>query len=380
MQTIAGMMIDQIALTPDVENITFTQEDFPDLCKCSSCGVYRTQYGTIAATIIRFMNDVDDVVQAYIDENIPGKTLNLLFFAYHDSQPAPVEKSADGEYIPRDSYINEAGEEVAIEPIVCNDNVFPLLAPINAKYTHSFYEEINSGDAESLYQWSAVSKKLYLWLYSTNFGYYLYPYNTWDTMAETLRFLVENDVAYIYHQGQYNQEGTTGFTALKDYLDSKLQFDCNADYNACVDKFFKYYFAEGGDMMRKVFDEIQARYRYLEKENPLSLNGYIREEIAKKEYWPKGMLEGWWQDMKDALALVERYQTTDPKKYEALYKAITLETIFPRYALCTLYASEYNPTELLEMRKAFKQDCLKYNVTRHQEHVTIDSVFAGWGV
>lgn len=378
--TIAEKMILELDRNPAYENITFTMEDSPSLCSCDACNVYRTQYGTIAASVINFMNDLDDVVQAYIDTAYPGKTFNLLFFAYHETEPAPVKKDANGFYVPVDSYVNENGETVEIEPMLCNETVCPLLAPIGAKYTHTFYEDINSAEAENVIAWQAVASKLYMWLYSTNFGYYMYPYNTWDSTQATYQYMVENHAAYIYNQGQYNQTGQTAFTKLKTYIDSKLMFDCNADYEGIVDKFFTYYFRDAAEVMRKVFDEVQIQLRYLENTYRTELNGYIRESIAQTKCWPQQMLEGWWQDMNDGLKAVEKYKKTDPALYTMLKNHITMESLFPRYALCTLYGNTYSTDVRLEMRTALKADCEALNLTRHEEHNTIDGVFAEWGL
>ncbi len=379
-EEIAEKMIVELDRDPTYENITFTMEDAPNLCKCDACNEYRVKYGAIVASVINFMNDVDDIVQAYIDENYPGKTFNLLFFAYHESETAPVVKSVDGDYVPRTSYVNAQGETVEIEPMLCNPTVNPLLAPIGAKYTHSFYEDVNGAEAENMIAWKAVATKLYMWLYSTNFQHYLYPYNSWDTEAETMRYLVENDAVYVYYQGQYNQPTPTGFTMLKNYLDSKLQFDCNADYRAIVDKFFKYYYREAADIMRTFFDEVQIRLRYLEQTYSTELSGYIRDEIDQAKYWPQQLLKGWVDDIDEAYTKIEKYKDSDPMLYASLVKHIKQEGIFPRYALCTLHANIYSDAQLLAMRKSFKEDCFELNVTRHEEHVTIDSLFALWGV
>lgn len=378
--TIAEKMIEEIDRNPAYENITFTMEDTPSLCSCDACNEYRIKYGTISASVINFMNDVDDIVQAYIDDVYPGKVMNLLFFAYHETEPAPVTKDASGAYVPVTSYVDENGERVEIEPMVCNENVCPLLAPIGAKYTHTFYEDINSAEAENVIAWQAVSSKLYMWLYSTNFGYYMYPYNTWDSTQATYQYMVENKAAYIYNQGQYNQSGQTAFTKLKTYLDSKLMFDCNADYNAILDKFFKYYFLDASEIMRGVFDEIQVWMRNLEATYRTELNGYIRESIAQAKCWPQQMLEGWWTDMQNGLKAVEKYKKTDPELYVMLKNHITMESLFPRYALCTLYANTYSPDVRLAMRSALKTDCEELKLTRHEEHNTISGVFAGWGL
>jgi hypothetical protein len=83
-----------------------------------------------------------------------------------------------------------------------------------------------------------------------------------------------------------------------------------------------------------------------------------------------------------AYELVEHYKKTDPVRYEQLWTAITAESLFPRFVLCTTYAnsSSFSNETLQEMRKSFKADFEKLGNTTHREHYTIGDVFTDWGL
>ena len=75
---------------------------------------------------------------------------------------------------------------------------------------------------------------------------------------------------------------------------------------------------------------------------------------------------------------IEKYAKTDEELYEALKKHILIESLFPRFVLCTTYAKSYSVEQRKEMRKAFIEDFEKLGNTTHQEHYTIADVTSTW--
>ena len=356
-----------------------------DSCTCETCLLYKDLYGTPAATCIYFMNDLNKLVQAYIQENEPGRVMNLTFFAYHDSEPAPVERvkmtdesgnviwgdpieNDDGSFQPlrryqmdenrqfvkdaSGNYVYETDENGNDVYLTCDEHVYPWLAPIYSKFTYSFYSDTNQSYAKNVSSWYAVSSNVYVWVYGTNFKYYLYPYNTWSTMVETYRYLKECGVKYVWAQGQERNQ-STAFSDLKDYIDSKFLFDINADYDKVLDTYFDNYYLDASAEMRSLFHLIQAQSAYLQKNIP-TISGGIYDEIGEKAYWPQKLLDTMIEIIDRAYAAVEKYKTTDPELYESLVKRIKKESIFPRYVQCVHFANEYS--NIQEMRKAFRDD------------------------
>jgi hypothetical protein len=64
------------------------------------------------------------------------------------------------------------------------------------------------------------------------------------------------------------------------------------------------------------------------------------------------------------------------KKYDI---NLTAESFFPRFVLCTEYASSFTTTELMNLRTAFRDDFLyKCGNVTHKEHHKIDELFSTW--
>ncbi len=358
---------------PDVSNIGFTQQDGDLDCECDACKAMNAadKYGSAgySAGIVKFCNSVSRKVQMYLQEKADEtetekREFNIVFFAYGNTDVPPA-KLVDGKWQPID------------DTVKCDANVFPYIAPINAVYNKSFYDEDNASEAAKLDGWAACSDKIFYWLYETNYSCYLFPYNT---IIETYRYCFSNGAKYMYSEGQHNQPIVTHFTKFKEYLNSKAMFDVNVHYKGVYDDFFENYFREAAEPMRAMFDEMQAQLRYLETTYPEAVRGSIFDEVEEAAYWPKRMLDRWEGYIDEAYAAIESYKTHEPELYEVLYNNILLESIFPRFAQIHLHSAYYSTEQLRDLRVAFKADADKLNITRYDENATLASVYSGWNI
>ena len=413
LETVFEVIKKRMQECPTIENISFTAMDGTgqDSCTCENCLLYKDLYGTPAATCIYFMNDLNELVQGYINENEPNRILNLIFFAYHDSEPAPVERvkhtdaagnviwgdpipDGSGYYTPlkryaqdengqfikdgNGNYVYEVDEDGDYVYLQCDEHVYPWLAPIYSKYTYSFYHEKNRTYAQNLRAWYSVSENVYVWVYGTNFKYYLYPYNTWSVVPETYRYLKESGVKYVWNQAQERNQ-STAFTDLKDYIDSKFLFDVNADYGNVINDYFNNYFLEASAPMRRLFELEQAQSAYLEQTVP-TISGGIYDEIGDAKYWPRLLVEEMLKLIDEAYAAVATYKNTNPKLYKNLVNRIKKESIFPRYVQCMYYGDYY--ANIRTLRAQFRDDWneLGFSIYRESDG-DMQSVFTNsWGL
>ncbi len=371
---IAQRMILEAGNNPNIATVCLTIEDHTTICSCNACTASSQKYnGSNSAAVIQLLNRVNEKVQAALqadaDKNGTQKReFSILFFAYHKMLKAPAVQNADGTWSPVD------------ESVVCAPEVGVFYAPIEIFYTYSIHHENNAEHKQNTEAWAACTNKIYMWTYCANFGFYMFPYNTFDTMIENYRFFKSYGATYMFNQGQHNQSNPTGFAAFKEYLSSHALFDVNVDLSDLTDTFFPAYFREGSDVMLQYYNELQAHLYSLADIYPVQLNGYVREEIDSVQYWPRNTLVQWLGYIDEAYAAVEKYQQSDPELYDILRSHITQESIFPRYAMLELHANYYQADELLELRKAFKNDCESLGITRVSEHIDISTVFAQWGI
>ena len=360
---------------PETPVITFSIQDNYYSCECATCKSYEATYGDAAAAarVIRFTNRVAKKVDAYFTEKAERdgtekRDLLINIFGYHHTTQPPVKKNADGTY------------SAADETVVLEKNVGVFIAPIEASFTHSFYDDVNKQYAEIAEGWASISSHVYAWLYEPNYSFYMYPFNTFDSSLETLRFFRANNSEYVWTEGQTQQTNATGFNKLKEYINSVEEFDVNCNLQEIVDDFFENYFCDAAEPMRRFLSEFQMWSRKIENDETNEISGTIYEQIGVSKYWPKNLLDHWLDLIDEAYEAIEPLKYTDNARYEVISKHLKIESIFPRYALLTLHSGYYGQDELKEKRIAFRDDCNALSIQYTAQNVGLDLLFATWGI
>lgn len=369
-QTMLDVMLECVLAQPDQGVVTVTQADEPVCCDCDECSKVVGKDGSISATIIRYLNDLDKKFQSALTEyaeetGTERRTVQIAFFAYQNSYNPPT---------------TPVEEDPTLK---CSPNITVFIAPIYAKYVYSFYDEENRVYADTVRAWSKYTDNIMSWLYETNFHHYMFPYNTYSAMMDNYYFFKQQGANIMYNQGQRWSENVTCFGKLKEYLDSKAQFDVTVTYEECKDKFFKNYYGAAADIMEQYYNELRQWETYLESVRDYGLGGGIYEEIGlatTPHYWPREMLEDWLALMDKAEKAVAYLELENPTLYKKIIKHIKIETLFPKYALCTLHEGTYTSSQILKLRLEFKADADELGLVQHQEHDYITSVYKQWGI
>lgn len=352
---------------PSATFVMIGQQDNDDWCNCSACQNVISQYGGYnSATYILFMNAVSDKLQSYLNES--GKTdVKLGMFAYHKTQDAPVT--------------TVGGEVALIGGMKLNSNVCVVYAPIEANYYVSFNDAVNAPVKKNIEGWSLVADNVLYWTYMENFGYYQLIFDNFGSMQENLQLLHKHKGWWIYNLAQYNNGNSTGFSRLKAYLNSKLMWNVNADVAALTDDFFGNYFGVASSYMRKYFDEYRAMTKYIyENEDKtigkLSINGHVP---SGKDFW-YSKLTAWLGYIDNALAEADKLVGVNDEERVRVRNAVTLESLFVRYALITYYSGKFQSDKLLTMKQTWKADAAKLGVTMCGEHKSLETLYTEWGV
>ena len=388
---IAENMLVRINMFPERENISFSIMDTGDNddCTCARCTLYDTLYGEggFAAAWIDLMN----AVNAKVRESLPeDRVLNIAFLAYRGTEKAPATIDADGNVTLLKRYeINDDGSYTQTsEDLKCDKGVMVWLAPINGLYAENLNHADNAETYATVKKWCAISGSVYLWLYGTNFKYYMYPYNTWQASAENYKILAELGVKGAWSQS--NETEATAFSDLKGYIDSKFMADVNADYETVLKTYFTNYFGPAAEKMRSMFDAIVANCEAIEESNN-GLGRGIYDELEyttgswlweeQHSYWTEEVLNNLVTLCDEAKAAVDADTTLTDAQKTAIISRITKESLFPRYVLCTTYASNYSSSDKKAMRQAFKADCEALGLTLYREaDGLLSDLYSDWGV
>ena len=158
-------------------------------CDCDDCLRDEELYGGASGVQMRFMNDVANRVETYMDENGIDKNIVLVAFAYYSYRQPPV-KEVNGEYV--------AVDESVIPKKTGKVRVGVMYTPIEACYTHAISDEVetcekNATIAEEMKQWASITDYLMMYSYGTNFSAYKYHFNNWSHEGESIDF-IQNSV------------------------------------------------------------------------------------------------------------------------------------------------------------------------------------------
>ena len=385
---VANMMV-QINAYPTRENISFSIMDNADekTCSCARCKLYNTLYGEagFSAAWIDLMN----AINAKIRPQIGNRTLNIAFLAYRETEAAPADIDANGNVTLLKRYqINDDGSYTQTnEYLKCDEGVTVWLAPIDGLFAENFNHADNAATLALIKKWCALSDSVYLWMYGTNFKFYMYPYNTWQASAENYKILAELGVKGAWSQS--NETEATAFSDLKAYIDSKFMFDVNANYEDVLDAYFTHYFGAGATKMRAMFDAIVAKCDEIEA-NYDGLGRGIYDEIENKSgflgiggktYWSKDWIDSLVTLCDEAKAAVEADSSLKTEQKTVIINRITKESLFPRYVLCTTFASSYSNSNKEALRAAFKADAEALGFTLYREaDGSLSDLYSEWGV
>ena len=369
----ARLMLANIEANPNISAGQFTMADTWTSCQCEGCKASVQKYGTRSAAVIQFTNKLSRKIQSALQKDADAngtekRDFTLYLMAYHMFVEPPVIKNADGSYTPVD------------ESVVCDDEVGVVYAPIEAHYIHNFYEQENQDSAEMMKAWSTLSSKMYYWLYQTNYAGYLYPFDSWDSDVENLRFCYENNVDIVMLQGQHNMACSTGFTSLKVYTDSLAAMDLSLSYQDMVNDFFQNYYGPAAASMQQFFEELQIWMRHLSEAYPVEYTGRISNELLSGEsYWPREMLLRW-QGLIDQAYEALKTAQIDSGDYETYASHVKMESIFLRFELISSHSGIYSAEQLLEMKQSFKEDCMALGITHEREQRELTEVYRDWGI
>lgn len=310
--------------------IGFTQMDDLGWCECPSCNRHEEKYGSNSASQILFMNYLWDLLEDWLEINMPEREVYLYMFAYQANTEPPLA-DANGN-IPEEMKLNE--------------HIYVQIAPIYAGGYKSYgYKNPDGWDNESydttFKGWKKVTDNLMVWTYSfyykANNG--IYPYFDFSDMQETFKYVADCGADFLFDEDHISTKTMSDWSRLKIYLRSKLAWDTDADLSKETDAFFTNYYKAAAVTMRALFDSYSTYFAMLIEEYQLRGQGGAID-ILEPSMWPKGVMDGWMRLFDQAYADIEHIKETDPELHTKLYDRIRLDSVSLRY-LCMYLHDNY---------------------------------------
>lgn len=258
---------------PGCKIISVSQNDYPYYCDCPQCQATDAEEGSPAGTLLRFVNAVADDIR----DDYPKVSVETLAYQYTRKAPKRTR--------PR-------------------DNVIIRVCASDCCYSHPLSDpgcEANAVLQRDLAEWSKICDRVYIWDYTTNYGYYIAPFPNFRVLRDNMRFFANNHAVGMFPEGNCESESSNGeFAELRAYLLGRLMWDpymTDEEYDGYMNDFLEGYYGDAAPYIRKFIDftlEASAGKCFDVWQAPFDI---ISQEVYETRF---DEIEGWWDDAEAA--------------------------------------------------------------------------------
>ena len=302
---VAKTIIDMAKSNTDARYVQIGMADNFSECFCDLCVENRVKYGSISGIQVDFLNYISDIVTPWLEENQPGRELNIVCFAYHWGEAPPVKQDENGDWVPYH------------EDLVCRDNVGMMWAPIGADYSKPFTDEASKSFYNEVMGWNALTNVKTAYLYCINFKEYLINFNDFNSIQSNYKFLAENGYSYVYNQANADDTLCGSFEDLRIYVHSRIMWDTDLNCEELVKDFIKTVYGPAAEAVQKYYDITRSWLTILESEG--KINGTIFYPTAERSLWPKFLVDSLDAALQEGLDAIQPLKESDPTYYQNLY-------------------------------------------------------------
>jgi hypothetical protein len=238
----------RMAENPDALYWSVSANDDNGYCTCDLCRKADAEEGGPQGSLIRFVNRVAVL--------FPDKIITTLAYGYTSRPPQKTRPAA---------------------------NVYVMLSSIDAMRNQPL--EQASGAAAfraNLSGWAAITPRLMVWDYTTQFTNYLAPFPDYQNLRPNLRYLRAHAVQGVFEQGSGDTYGD--MAEYNSYLQAALLWNPEADADSLTAGFCNGFYGNAGRFLLSYLQTMGAAVRSAGKPldiygNPINeYNGFLTPE------------------------------------------------------------------------------------------------------
>lgn len=200
----------QIKANPSANILSVSQNDCFNACQCPICKAIDDAQGSYSGSMLTLVNYVAEK----IGKEFPNVAIDTL--AYQYTRKAPKD----------------------IHPL---PNVIVRLCSIECNFGASLSDPSNRKFAADIEDWNRLSKRLYIWDYTTNFAHYVQPHPNWFVLGKNLRFFHEHGARGVFEQGAYQSSGSE-MSEMRAWVLAQLLWNPDQDDTHLIREFLDGYY------------------------------------------------------------------------------------------------------------------------------------------
>ena len=353
-QEAAKDIFERITMEPDKTYFPVSQADTLMFCDCDRCLQAKADWAYNDAGLqLYFLNRVASYVNEWVERDFPGREVRLITLAYYATEEPPVKQDANGKWVAYD----ERFENIA-------SNIDFYFAPIYTDYSKPLESVENEDVYSNLVKWEdyleGKENRFLLYTYDTNFHYFFYNFNNFDTFTMQLQTYAEHGVDYVHSQGA-NGTNQPCFQELRYFVESQILWDTSKNYDELANEFIEHFYKDAAKEIREYYDFTRMRYEQAE----VLLNKTfttIYANIGDKDIWTEGAVNAMDDIFTRAYQKIAHYQTEDPAMYTKLYNRIKELELTVIYTKLKNYSTNYTQAELNLLVDDFNYYVMKFDI------------------
>jgi len=172
-------VLDSLKKNPEIKNISISQNDNQQYCRCPCCAAIDNREGTPMGSILTFVNAIADEVA----KDFPDVMVGTLSYQYSRKPPKTIK--------PR-------------------PNIQIQLCSIESCLLHSIDNPMcpnNKQFCADMANWGKICNNISIWSYNTIFNNYLLPLPNLRTIEPNIRYFVANNAKGVFMQSAYTTLG-----------------------------------------------------------------------------------------------------------------------------------------------------------------------------
>lgn len=224
--------LEWIAKDPDAGMISISQNDNQAYCQSPGDMALIEREGSPAGALLHFVNQV----AADIEKTYPDFQVETIAYQYTRKPPRTIR--------PR-------------------QNVVIRLCSIEADFARPLDSPANADFRADVLGWKAISPRLYVWDYVTNFANSILPHPNLRVLAPNIRFLAANNAIGLFEQGDAYSNGTGDFVQLRVWLLSHLLWNPDQDEKQLTGEFMQGYYGAAAPSLQQYLDVMADAFETL---------------------------------------------------------------------------------------------------------------------
>ncbi|MBP5542955.1 MAG: DUF4838 domain-containing protein [Kiritimatiellae bacterium] len=226
LRIVTSNVLARIRQDPGARFYGVSQQDHGNVCQCPDCSAVNKEEDSQAGTLFRFVNAVAEDVE----KEFPDAVVETLAYMWSRKPPAKTR---------------------------LRRNVIVCICTLGCDFALPIAESEWRGCVDfrrDLKEWSLQNDRIFIWDYTVNYANYTIPYPNVYALAENIRFFHDNNVRYLFSQGD-NRGSHADFAELKTWITAKLMWNPAQPLKPLLDDFFVGFYGPAAPFVREWFEE-----------------------------------------------------------------------------------------------------------------------------